>query len=236
MLALLDRPTVGDSACAVKAGMAVVEAGWARYSLYGQSGHAYGFPQLELRFGLPDENELVLLPPNINRQTTPAGSLTGASASVVGLKHEFGYTSQWIFAGETLITLPSGSPDFGSAATGYAINGVIGYSPTPTIGYSLMLGVTHLTASANFQHGAYYWSINPDLVMTWLAAARLQFYGEIYGQTHTAPGQGQGYNADGGLQYLVNQNFEVDAEIGKRLTGNLAGWSNYYGIGFGLQF
>jgi hypothetical protein len=87
---LLDRTTVGDSACVVKPKKTVVEAGWARYSLYGASGHADGYPQLELRFGLPDNNELMLLPPNINRVVTPApggGSLTasGASTSVVGL-------------------------------------------------------------------------------------------------------------------------------------------------------
>jgi len=70
LLALLDRPTVGDSACVVKPKKTVVEAGWARYSLYGASGHFEGYPQLELRFGLPDNNELVMLPPNINRVVT----------------------------------------------------------------------------------------------------------------------------------------------------------------------
>lgn len=236
LLALLDRPTVGDSACAVKPGLTVLEAGWARYSLHGMSGHAYGYPQLELRFGLPDNNEFVLLPPNVTRIITPAGGLSGASATVMGLKHEFGYSSNWIFAGETLFTLPSGSPDFGSAATGYAVNGVVGYSPTPALGFSLMLGVTHLAEPSNAQGGAYYWSINPDFVVTWLTAPKVQLYGEVYGQSHIGPGQGPGYNFDGGIQYLITQNFEVDAEIGQRVSGNLAGWSRYYGVGMGLQF
>ena len=49
LLALLDRPTVGDSACVVKPGDAVLETGWARYTLFGQSGHALGYPQGEDR-------------------------------------------------------------------------------------------------------------------------------------------------------------------------------------------
>ena len=241
LLALLDRPTVGDSACVVKPNEVVVEAGWAQYSLYGASGHFDGYPQLELRFGLPGNNELVMLPPNINRVVSPApggGSFTtsGASASVVGLKHEFGYNAQWIFAGETLFTLPSGSPDFGAAGTGYAVNGILGYSPTSTLGVSLMLGVTHLAEPRNVQGGAYYWSVNPDFVVTWLAASRVQFYGEVYGQNHTGPGATSGYNFDGGIQYLITQDFEVDAEYGRRLSGNLAGWSHYLGVGLGLMF
>ncbi len=241
LLDLLDRPTVGDSACVVKPGDAVLETGWARYTLLGQSGHALGYPQGELRFGLPDQNEFVFLPPNLNRQVAsmPGGgsqTIAGGSASVVGIKHEFGYNARWIWAGETLFTLPSGSPTYGSAATGYAVNGIVGYSLTSSVALTLMLGVTHLAQPANIQAGAYYWSVNPDLVLTWETTENLQFYLEAYGQNHTGPGQGAGYDADGGVQYLITPRFEVDAEIGRRISGNLGGWSHYFGVGAGFLF
>ena len=205
LLDLLDRPTVGDSACVVKPGYAVLEAGWARYTIFGQSGHAFGYPQGELRFGLPDQNEFVFLPPNISRQVThmPGGgsqTIAGGSASVVGIKHEFGYNL------------------------------------TSSVALTLMLGVTHLAQAADVQVGAYYWSVNPDLVLTWETTQNFQFYLEVYGQNHTGPGQGAGYDADGGIQYLINPHFEVDAEIGQRISGNLGGWSHFFGVGIGLLF
>jgi hypothetical protein len=241
LFALVDRPTVGDSPCVVPTGQALLESGIARYVPHDASGSVLGYPQLELRFGMPDNNEFVLLPPNINRVVTPlpgGGNAisSGGSATVIGLKHELGYNSRWISAGEMLVTLPSGSPDFGSAATGYAINGIAGYNLTPAFALTFMLGVTHLAAPANLQSGAYYWSLNPDLVATWQTSENFQFYAEVYGQNHTGPGQGAGYNADGGIQYLVNSNFELDAEIGQRLSGNLGGWSHYFGVGFAVLF
>ncbi len=241
MLALLDRPTVGDSPCVVKPDHMVLEAGVARYALYGLSGHAWGYPQLELRWGLPGHNEWVLLPPNISRVSIPAAggvnqASTGGSASVAGIKHEFGYNEHWLWAGEMLITLPSGSPTFGSAATGYAVNGIVSYSPAPAFGLTLMFGGAHYAQPREVQGGAYYWTLNPDLVATWQPAPDVQWYAEVYGQEHAGPGQASAYNADGGIQYLVNPDFELDAEIGQRLSGNLAGWSHYLGVGLGLLF
>ncbi|MGH8283045.1 MAG: transporter [Gammaproteobacteria bacterium] len=241
LLSLVDRPTVGDSPCTVPDRQTLLEAGVVRYVPHDASGYSLGYPQLELRFGLPADNELVLLPPNLNRVVMPLPGggnqiLSGGSASVLGLKHEFGYNAQWLWTGEALATLPSGSPDFGSAATGYALNGIVSDSLTPVFALTLMLGVTHLAASANVQAGAYYWSLNPDLVATWQTSESWQWYAEVYGQSHTGPGEGMGYNADGGIQYLVTPRFELDAEIGQRLSGNLGGWSHYLGVGFALLF
>lgn len=241
LLSVIDRPTVGDSPCAVKTGQALLEAGVARYVPNNGGGYALGYPQLELRIGLPADNELVWLPPNLNRVSTPVPmganqTSSGGSASVIGLKHQFGYQGVWLWAGETLVTLPSGSPDFGSAATGFALNGIVGYNLTPDFALTMMFGVAHLAAPANLRAGAYYWSLNPDFVTTWQIAECWQLYAEVYGQSHTGPAQGSGYNADGGIQYLVTPDVELDAEIGQRLSGNLGGWSHYMGVGFAILF
>ena len=82
--------------------------------------------------------------------------------------------------------------------------------------------------------GQRYQSFNPDLVATWQSSARLQLYAEVYAQSHVGYHHGWGTDADGGVQYLVDPDFEVDLEEGVRIQGALGGFSNYTGVGLGL--
>ena len=69
LLAILDRPTVSDSACAVPSGQVIIEMGFQHVHLRGPGGStADNYPDAEVRIGLADSNEFVLLPPNYNRQ------------------------------------------------------------------------------------------------------------------------------------------------------------------------
>ncbi|WP_226821794.1 MULTISPECIES: hypothetical protein [Acidithiobacillus] len=169
LLALLDRPTVSDSACVVQYGQAVLEAGYQHANLTGTGGGtADNFPEAELRFGLPGHNEFVLLPPNDNLQQVPGSPhLQGFSSTTVGIKHELGYTKHWLGAVESLFTLPSGSPAFGSRGTGVAFNGIVDYTPSNDTGISLQLGVTSQTNPA-LAGGGRFTSVNPDITFTWL--------------------------------------------------------------------
>ena len=232
LLAVLDRPTVADSSCVVRPDHVVIEAGYAHATLYPSgSGRGWNAPEMEVRFGLPHDNELVFLPPN--RVVAPGSD--GYTASVVGLKHEFDVSPAWQFAAESLVTLPSGDPNQGSAGTGVAINGVASYSPSSTVGLSLMAGFTSYTEPSNLGGGRYT-SFNPDGVVTWEFLPPWQLYFEVYGASHTGVGQGSGYDADGGIQILLSRNMEIDFEAGTRLSGNLGGYSHYVGAGLGLEF
>lgn len=232
LLAVLDRPTVADSSCVVRPDHVVIEAGFAHATLYPSgSGHGWNAPEMEIRIGLPHDNELVFLPPN--RVIAPGAD--GYTASVVGLKHEFDVSSAWQFAAESLVTLASGDPNQGSAGTGVAINGVASYSPSSTVGLSLMAGFTSDTEPSNLGGGRYT-SFNPDGVVTWEFLPPWQLYLEVYGATHTGVGQGSGYDADGGIQILLSRNMEIDFEAGTRLSGDLGGYSHYVGAGLGLEF
>ena len=233
-LAIVDRPTVADSACVVPDGNVVLELG-AQRSKNRDGSRGFNLPEAELRFGIPGNNELVALPPNYAHQAGGGLSASGAGSTVVGVKHELGYTAKWLGAVESLVTLPSGNAAFGSAGTGVAFNGIVSYSPTSNTGLSMMLGVSTQTLSHN-NGGGRYTSINPDFVATWAPADRWQLYAEIYGQSRTSPSQGMGWNADGGLQYLVTPDVEVDVEFGFKLTGKLGDFRNYVGIGLGLRF
>ena len=241
LLGQLDRPTVEDSSCVVPKGMTVLEAGATAGNLYGSPGGEIDtLPNLELRWGLGGNSELVWLPPNFNYQSVNAGpagpavTMHGVGPTTVGIKHSFGYTEHWQWTAEALATLPSGNSTFGSHGAGGAVNAIVSYGNGP-LGVSLMVGVTSET-EPTASGGRRFQSFNPDLVVTWLTTSRLQFYGEVYGQSHSGYRQGWGTNADGGLQYLINPDFEVDLEEGVRIQGDLGGFSNYTGVGLGLMF
>lgn len=242
LLAILDRPTVSDSACAVPQGQSVLELGFQHAYLRGTGGGtADNFPEAEVRIGLPGKNEFVLLPPNYNHQRTrassgfPAQETDGFSALTFGIKHELGYTRDWLGAVEALFTPPSGSSAFGSRGLGVAINGIADYALSEQIGLSLQLGVSSQT-NPELAGGGRFTSFVSNVVSTWQPTERLQFYGEIYGQTSTGPGEGAGYNADGDVQYLISPSWEVNLEGGVRLVGDLGGFTHYFGTGMGLRF
>ncbi len=239
LLGLLDRPTVEDSSCVVPRGMTVIEAGATAGNLYGTpGGRVYTLPNLELRWGLPGGSELVWLPPSFQYDSVdgapgvPAATIHGFGPTTVGIKHSFGYTEHWQWTAEALATPPSGDSTFGSHGLGGALNAIVSYGNGP-LGVSLMVGVTSQT-EPTAAGGGRFQSFNPDLVVTWESTSRLQFYGEIYGQSHSGYRHGWGSDADGGLQYLVSPDFEVDLEEGVRIQGSLGGFSNYTGVGLGL--
>ena len=201
----------------------------------GGGGRADNYPQAVFRTGLPGRSELVLVAPNYTTQSSPDGEGAAWSAVVTGIKHSLGYNSTWQGAVEALFTLPSGSSAFGSRGLGYAVNGLAAYSLTDQTGLSLQLGVSSQTDPKD-AGGERFTSFISNLVATWQPIARLQFYGEIFGQSKTGPGKGAGYNADGGVQYLLTPSWEVDVEGGVRLTGDLGDYTHYLGAGMGFRF
>ena len=234
LLALIDRPTVADNPCAVPPRSVVVEGG-VQWSAARGGGRAVNLPEAVVRVGLDGRNELVVLAPNFFRQAGSGADASGFGAATVGLKHELGYTERWLGAIEALATLPSGSAAYGSQHVGVAVNGIVSYAASDHVGLSLMLGVSSQTL-AKADGGTRYFSVNPDFVATWVPVDRIQFYGEVYGQTRTGPGERSGWNVDGGVLYLVAPDIVVDTEVGRRLAGNLGGFRHYVGVGFGVRF
>jgi len=240
-LAVIDRPTAEDSGCVVPQGGFDIEAGATAGNLYpAPGGKVYMLPNLALRWGLPENWELVWLPPNFQHQSLDgaAGSLAatarGFGPTTIGIKHVLGYSEHWQWTAEALTTLPSGDGTFGSHGAGGALNAIVGYGNGP-LGLSLMIGATSQT-EPTAAGGQRFQSFNPDLVATWAASSRVQLFGEVYAQSHAGHLQGWGTNADGGLQYLVTPDLVVDVEEGVRLQGRLGGFSNYTGVGLGLMF
>jgi len=233
LLNLVDRPTVGDSACAIPFKEAVLEAGYQYQWLTHSAGYEQNFPEAELRIGLPANNELSILLPNSIHQSKTSHS--GSTATVLGLKHEIGYNRNWLGAAEIVITLPDGSSTFGSKGTGAALNGIVSYTINSAFNLTFMFGATTQTESSD-NGGQRFNSLNPDLILTYSGIDKWQLFAEVYGQSKTGPHENSGFNADAGFLYLIKPNIEFDMEVGQRLSGNLNGFNHYIGTGFGILF
>lgn len=222
-------------------GRSDLELGATAGNLYpAPGGRLYTLPNLTLRWGLPDDSELVWLPPGFQYRSVagepgaPAATMRGFGPTTIGVKHLLGYTEHWQWTAEALATLPSGDSAFGSHGPGGALNAIVGYGNGP-MGVSLMMGATSQT-EPTAAGGRRFQSFNPDLVLTWASTSRLQLFAEIYSQSHSSPLQGWGTDADGGLQYLAAPDLVVDLEEGVRIQGDLGGFANYTGVGLGLMF
>jgi hypothetical protein len=231
LLNIIDRPSASDSACAVAFKKAMLETGYQYQKLTHSAGYEQNFPEAEFRVGLPARNEISVVLPNYIHQSMAPHS--GNTATVVGIKHEIGYNQNWLGAVEALFTLPSANAAFGSQGLGSTVNGIISYTFNPKLNLTLMMGGSTQTQS-NFDGGKRFSSINPDLIFTYSPTEKMDIYGEIYGQTKTGPRQGSGFNADGGALFLILPSFEIDVELGQRISGNLNGIDHYIGTGMAV--
>lgn len=233
LLNIIDRPSTADSACVVPFKKMVLELGYQYKTLISPSGQQQNFPETEFRLGLPANNELSILLPNYLQQSLSPHA--GFSAATLGIKHEIGYNQHWLGTVEALLTPPSGSRAFGSHGLGATVNGIVSYTVNPQLNFTLMFGVSSETQSSH-DGGQRFTSVNPDLIVTYSLTQHMDIYGEVYGQSKTAPNQGSGFNVDGGLLYLVLPHFLVDIEAGQRISGHLTGFNHYVGAGMGILF
>ena len=231
LLNLIDRPTYGDSVCVVPFKKVVLELGAQYQTISPATNYGENFPQSELRIGLPAKNEFFLLLPNYTHQSI--SPYTGFSATKGGIKHGLGYSNNWIASVETLITLPSGTNTFGNNEFGVTINGIANYSFNPSFNITYLLGISSQSQSTDAHR---YTSINPDVVLTYVYNPKVNFFGEVYGQSKTAANMGSGFNFDAGVVYLLVPKFAIDLEIGHRISGLLGGFEHYLGAGIAAEF
>lgn len=232
LLGIINRPTYSDSACTVPNKKILIESGYYYVNLIG-GGNAQAFPSTEIRFGLPSDTEFIYIVPNYITQSVKPK--TGWTATAAGVKHMVGYTDKMIFSVESYLIPPSGSRDFGSADFGTMIMIIYNYDLTDKIGLTFQGGVSSLTTPPS-EGGERYNSANPDLVLAWQPTDQLQFYGEVFGQSNTGPGEGAGYDWNIGLQVLLNKNTELDVTYSQRIMGQLGGYENYVTVGLGILF
>lgn len=230
LLALVNRPSAGDSVCVVPNHKVLLEGGYQFVKLF-PSGQQHILPQINARFGLSNQNELFLLLPNYYNQSIHPSA--GWSSTIVGMKHLFLSQEKWLASGEAAIILPLGSRAYGSQSGGGLINGIFEYNFSQEWSLTTMLGVSSQSQSIS-SGGGRFTSINPDVVLAW-NKNKIQWFGEVTGQSKTDPQSSWGLNADTGISYLVSKNIAIDCEIGHRVLGSLGGLSRYFGTGIVIE-
>ncbi len=233
LLNLLNRPSVADSSCVVPYRHVVIETGYTYAQFTHSSGDAYNYPQAVLRVGLPLDNEFVMLLPSYIHQSRD--SVSGSTATSVGIKHEIGYNEKWLGSVESLFVLPSGSSAFGSYEVGAAINGIITYTFNQQLSATFMLGLVTLTAPSG-SGGQRFTTTNPDLVLTYSLKDNVSLYAEVYGYTQPAPGLGFASAMDAGVLYLLTPSLAFDVEFGHRISGDMLGLNRALGAGVSFMF
>ncbi len=231
LLALINRPSVTGSACAVPARKILVEGGYQYLNLSGNA-HGYITPQAIIRFGMANNNEFLLSLPSYFHQTNVPRA--GWSSVSLSLKHEIGYNANWLGAFEGILGVPSGSANYGSREVSGAVDAIVTYTVNPFIGITGTLGV--MSNSVQYiQNGKRFTSINPDVIATYQFTDKAQLFGEMYAQTRTGPGEGLGLLAIGGLYYWLTPRIALDAEWGQRVTGAW-GFQSYMSGGAAVLF
>ena len=171
--------------------------------------------------------------PTYNQQSSVPFS--GASATMVGVKHEFNSGQNWVTSGDILITPPSGSMEFGSKGFGMVVNGIAAYQINPKTSMTLFVGWSSTTLPG-IAGGERFNSVNPSLVLSYAVMDTLNVFAEVFAQTTTAPGIGANYNADCGLLYLLTPDVVLDFEVAQQLGHEAGSCNQYIGSGVTIKF
>ncbi len=234
LLATLNRPTVGFSACAVAAHTVVFEEGYQREA-EGSGETLEQYPQSFTRIGVAPRLELDVIGPAQNRTTTNANGAAGLQDNGIGLKYELAPESGCVFGFDGLYTTPNGSEAF--TAGGYTATANADIACSLTNSFSIGTTQAFESASGSPEAGTFarYALWTPSIVATRQFPRDYQLYFEYVYQSKIAPNAGGRAFVDYGIQHLIGSHLEVDAELGHALTGNPAQTFNYVGAGIGVQ-
>lgn len=219
LLAALNRPSIGFSACAVKTGETIVEAGYANAAA--ENGLIATYPQGFVRFGASNGWEVDAI----------AG---GRFDSGLGAKYEFWHDGSRALATDFLYTAPTGGKAFTAGGPTETLNLDYSMPLSSRFGLASTLGAQSDYAASLDGGSARFFSMLPSVVLSDQWNPRAQAFIEAFGQTRTRPDGGAQLGWDAALQYLLVPQLEIDAEIGH--TANDVTRSHYVGFGFGARF
>ncbi len=228
LLAALNRPTVGYSACAVKPRETVFELGYAS-----QSGSAANvqLPQGFVRYGALPNLEVDLIGPAYEIER---GGSRGFLDSGIGAKWEFTHGRSDVAGIDVLDVFPTGAAAFSAGAASQSFNLDYSRALSGIFSVGTTLGFERTRGTALDGTARRYQLLVPSLVVTDQFNARAQFYAEAFGQTATRPEGGALFGLDGGAQYLVFPQLEFDVEAGRTITDIAR--NHFYGLGFGVRW
>jgi len=236
LLATLNRPTIGFSACAIAKGTVVFEGGYQNSAVTGAgAGNQVQYAQPFTRIGVFDRLELDLVTPDFNRVTS-AGTLTsGYNDSGLGFKYQFDPRTKWTYGIDGILTVATGTNAFAGGAPGYTGNFDVSYALSPATAIGSTLAFESLSGFARSGARTRYGVFMPSVVLSGQLPGYFQLYAEYVFASKVAPDMGARSTIDYGVQKLLGRRLEIDLEVGQSLNAVAGARTHYIGSGVGIQ-
>ncbi|MGC8485214.1 MAG: hypothetical protein ACP5O6_06215 [Candidatus Baltobacteraceae bacterium] len=228
LLAILNRPTIGFSTCAVARHHFVGEFGI--QNTVDAAGSNVSLGQGFLRFGLGHGFEADVNGPNvIDGSTVPSAGLQDLG---LGLKWQFLDRPTFGGAFDLIQNVPTARTGVTLGAPSTTLNLDLATALGANSGLGITLGAIDTSGFGPGGARRRYVAFQPSMALTDLLTPRLQAYIEGVSLSRTAPGAAGAFTVDGGFQFSATPTLELDIEAARSTTDGVP--SHYLGLGFGI--
>jgi hypothetical protein len=168
ILSIVNRPTFGTGVCTVRTGQFLIENGYTNTTTTGfGGGNTALYPQSLLRFGTSDAHlDLEFGAPSEERSSVGGPAIGGATDLSLGAKYELGYTSNFLWGVNAVVTVPSGSAAFTAGNAQFTGNFNWGYTINSVLGLAGTMGVNAFSATNSGGVPQSYFAFMPSLEVT----------------------------------------------------------------------
>jgi len=232
MLATLNRPSIGFSACAAKPGDAIAELGYGNAA--SEQGRLSTWPQGFLRFGAARDLEFDVIGPAYGAQNFSGVQSHGFFDSGIGAKYELWHDDARALAVDFLYTIPTGAAAFSAGAPTETFNVDYTTPLSKLFSFATTLGTQSSYAASLRGGSSRFFTVVPSAVLTDQWNSRAQAFVEAFGQTRIRPDGGSLFGMDAAVQYLLTPQTEIDVEVQRTVSD--VERSHAFGFGFGVRF
>jgi hypothetical protein len=236
ILSIVNRPTFGTGVCTVRTGQFDIENGYTNTVTTGSGGgNSAVYPQSLLRFGSFDPHfDLEFGAPSEERSSLGGPAIGGSTDISLGAKYELGYTSNFLWGVNAVVTVPSGAKAFTAGNAQFTGNFNWGYTINSVFGLAGTLGVNAFSAANSSGMPQSYFTFMPSLELTAGLPGPSQFAVEYAYFSSAGPNEGGKSWFDFVYARDFGPNVQFDVEYGFSPT-LINGQKQHY-VGAGLSF
>jgi hypothetical protein len=236
ILSIVSRPAISTTVCTVRPHHFEAESGWNNTTTTGPGGGNLGtYGVGAIRFGTGDSQyELIVLPPTKypSRTGEPISNTWGDSG--LGIRDELGYTSDWLWGVNGVVTVPTGSRQYTAGGTQFTGNFNWAYTINSVLGLGGTFGFNQLRGYNASDVSQPYFAFIPSLEATATLPGPSQLFAEYVHYSQAGIGLGSKTLFDYGYSHVFGPHLLFDIEYGESPT--LLGRQRQHYIGAGMSF